>query len=157
MALRLVTLLGGPLTRTVIVVGGAVGLLVKGRYHGAGFVAMVIGGTGLLNTLIKKLVGRNRPGSVFGLLQRSSSFPSGHSSGTVALVGSFCALVWRASRNLNLVVACATLGAVWSGLVGYSRVKLHRHHVGDVLGGYVLGLLWLGVCVATARAIDRRK
>lgn len=155
-ALRLITRLGSPAVRATIVAAASSGLVLKGRRREAAFIAATTGGAGLLNKFVKKLVGRNRPGHVFGIGQRSSSFPSGHSSGTVALVGSLCALLWHTTRNPRLTTACATCSVIWSAVVGYSRVKLRRHHVGDVAGGYALGLLWLGVCGAMARAISSR-
>lgn len=156
MTLRVVTKLGSPAVRNLVVVAGSGALLARGQHRAAVFMAIATGGTELLNKLIKKLVGRDRPGHIFGLGQRSSSFPSGHSSGTVALAGSVCALIWYGTRNLRLTFVGAALGSAWAALVGYSRVKLHRHHVGDVFGGYVLGLLWLGICAAAARTFDRR-
>jgi len=153
MYLRIVTVLGGPMVRTIVVIETVLLFLFVGRRRQAMFLIATVGGSGLLNTVLKHVIGRKRPRSFFGLLDRSPSFPSGHTNGTVALTGSFCLLLWRRTRNPALVALCAVACASWSGLVGYSRVKLHQHHTGDVVAGYTLGLLWLAVSAAVTRKV----
>jgi membrane-associated phospholipid phosphatase len=58
------------------------------------------------------------------------------------------------AADLRLAATCTAFSAAYAGAVGYSRVNLHRHHVSDVIGGYVLAVLWPGLGVA--HAADRR-
>ncbi|HZU11796.1 MAG TPA: phosphatase PAP2 family protein [Chloroflexota bacterium] len=146
MNLRVVTFLGGPVVRAAATGEGALLLLLQGRYRRAVLLLASVGLTGGLNTLLKKLVDRRRPRTFFGTLHKSSSFPSGHSSGAAALSACTSVLAWQATRNRVVTGVISLLGAGWAGLVGYSRVRLHQHHVGDVLAGYALG------CLVTAAA-----
>jgi undecaprenyl-diphosphatase len=87
----------------------------------------------LLNTLLKRLVDRPRPegddhSGVPVRAPSSSSFPSGH---TLAATAAAVALPdTRGGQGVALVAA---------GVVGWSRLRLRAHHVGDVVGGVVIG------------------
>jgi undecaprenyl-diphosphatase len=88
----------------------------------------------LLSTLVKYAVRRRRPTGDWGAMYRRTdphSFPSGHAARTVALT--------------VVALACGLPGpglllAVWSVLVGFSRVALGVHYLLDVVAGYLLGL-----------------
>ena len=71
-----------------------------------------------------------------GILERdSSSFPSGHASGSAAIVV-FLSVAVRHQRNARLVAIC---GALFAVLVSMSRVYLDHHWFSDVIGGTVIG------------------
>ena len=107
--------------------------------------AMLSGGT-------KALVGRSRP-TLAVLLDRPSgkSFPSGHALTSFVAVGLLVRLLWPAcsarQRALLLIAAGVTVTAV-----GFSRLGLGVHFLTDVLGGWLLGAVWL---LAVRRAFDR--
>lgn len=104
-----------------------------------------------LGALIKDVVNRHRPSpSLVHVAQQlnSPSFPSGHTLHYTVFYG-FLAFVlitsFRASWRRNVLVAiCFALIA----LVGISRVYLGEHWLTDVLGGYLLGGLFLLPLVA---------
>ena len=89
----------------------------------------------VLNTMIKRLVDRERPASAVerdsAVLRRpsSSSFPSGH---TLAVASAAVALPTTA---VGQVVALTGASAV-----GWSRLRVGAHHRGDVAGGMVIGV-----------------
>ncbi len=88
----------------------------------------------VLTTLLKYLVRRRRPKGDWGALYRKTdphSFPSGHASRTAALT------VVALARGQLLP---GLLLALWSVLVGFSRIALGVHYLLDVLAGYLLGL-----------------
>jgi membrane-associated phospholipid phosphatase len=108
------------------------------------------GGAAVLATLIKFAVHRPRPGAdLVTVIQQlpSYSFPSGHVLTYTAFFGflfflSYALLKIPAVRVVVLVM----LGGIIA-LIGVSRIYVGDHWASDVLGAYLLGSLWLVVCV----------
>lgn len=148
MLMRVLSLTGGPVARTIWVAVTAAALWRSGRRPEAIFLAVTVGGTGVTNSTIKRLVGRRRPGpfSHFGKAEHDS-FPSGHTSGTCALTGAATFVIWRSVRDWRIALASLLMSIAVSGLMGYSRVYLQRHHVSDVIAGLVLGIIGLAAGV----------
>src|SRR5919206_106749 len=118
MALRLFTNLGGPAVRSVVVVGSCLVLVLRRRWGHVFFLAGTVGGTGIGNSVIKKLVGRRRPGRLSISSRGRDSFPSGHSSGTVALCGAALYLLQQGTRESSRLYAARAAAAAFIGLVG---------------------------------------
>ena len=74
-------------------------------------------------------------------------FPSGHTQGSVSMWGTIMYLV----RN-RIILAAGVLMIV---LVPYSRMYLGVHHFGDVIGGYVLGILCLVIIIPCAVLVEK--
>jgi membrane-associated phospholipid phosphatase len=79
----------------------------------------------------------------------AASWPSGHATAATALV--LCAVL-VAPRRLRPLVAA--LGATFAAAVGVSLMILAWHLPSDVLGGYLLGTLWMALALAGLRAAD---
>ena len=120
-------------------------LLWRRELAAAGLLAAAWGGALGLYSLTKHFVDRPRPPSGIWLTNvgRSSSFPSGH-----------------ATQSLATFLALALVGAVWlprmrwlgrglavglAAAVGWSRVYLGVHWTTDVGAGWLIGGVWLGV------------
>jgi membrane-associated phospholipid phosphatase len=82
---------------------------------------------------------------------KAASWPSGHATAAMALA--LCAVL-VAPRRLRPTVA--TLGAMFVAGVGVSLLILAWHLPSDVLGGYLVGTLWVALAVACLRAADAR-
>jgi undecaprenyl-diphosphatase len=96
----------------------------------------------VLTTLVKYMVRRRRPKGQWGGLYRRTdphSFPSGHASRAAALT---LVVLARGLPWPGLALA------VWSLLVGFSRVALGVHYLLDVAAGYLLGLAIGGAVAA---------
>lgn len=109
---------------------------------------------------VKAIVHRPRPPAslqVIPGLETSFSFPSGHTAGAATLVLTLAYLVWSGPRGSRRLTAL-TLGSVLIiALVGGSRLYLGYHFVTDVLAGACLGLVTLGLVVATSGWLDLRR
>ena len=89
--------------------------------------------------------------SVGGVSIGAASWPSGHSTAALALALS-AALV--APARLRPLVA--GIGALFALAVGCALLILAWHMPSDVLGGYLVAMLWTALAVAALRAANRR-
>jgi undecaprenyl-diphosphatase len=144
--LDVVTDLGG--TATVVVVAVAVAMFDYRRHRNRDvlwFLAAVLVGTGLINNVLKVVVGRGRP-DVPHLVETSSySFPSGHSATAAAAWFAFALVLTRSAPRRARVGAAAIAGLV-TGAVAASRALLGVHWLTDVLAGVALGWGWFLLC-----------
>ena len=107
----------------------------------------VLGSAGL-NALVKHLVDRPRPSPQLVEVEHSisnPSFPAGHVLNFTAFAGFLCCLAYLRMRpSWRRSTLIALLGAMIA-LMGVARVESGEHWPSDVLGGYLLGALWLAV------------
>lgn len=98
---------------------------------------------------------RDRPANVAGgelVPAELSSYPSGHSVQSWTVYGLFV-LWWAASTDRGWERALAwSLLVVGSVVIGVSRVRIGAHHPSDIIGGMVLGALWLAGAAWAERA-----
>jgi membrane-associated phospholipid phosphatase len=142
---------GSALAWQVVTVVVAAYLLFRRHWKLAAFTIVTIAGSSLVNTAVKLLVNRKRPlvDQPF-VNEPGASFPSGHSQAAVVGYGVLLLLLlpalsreWR--RVAVVVAALMVLG------IGFSRVALAAHFVSDVLAGFALGAVWLGLMTALFR------
>lgn len=119
----------------------AIALVAKRHERLAMWTVGVMLTTSLLVTVLKRLIGRERPQYDDPLMVLTSlSFPSGHASGiaTAATVACVLAVILlRKDALRRLVIGVAVLLAL---LVGADRLLLGVHNLSDVVGGYLLGV-----------------
>ena len=113
-------------------------------------VALVLGLAPLTAELLKPLLAHPHAW-VGGDWVKAASWPSGHATAATALV--LCAVLVVPAR-LRPTVAVA--GVMFVAGVGFSLLVLAWHLPSDVLGGYLVGALWVALAVAGLRAIDAR-
>jgi undecaprenyl-diphosphatase len=121
-------------------------LLVRRHWRLAAFTVVTIAGSSLVNTAVKAMVNRDRP----LVDQPFVSFPSGHSQAAVVGYGVLLLLLLpalsRTWRRIAVVVAVLMVIGI-----GFSRVALAAHFVSDVLAGFALGAVWLGLMTSIFR------
>lgn len=114
-------------------------------------------GSILITTILKILIGRDRPTSDLinvTLNLSDKSFPSGHVLTYTAFFGylyflSFSLLKPSLLKTLLLIIFA---GLIF--LIGPSRVYLGEHWSSDVIGGYLLGSIWLLLTVFIYRYFE---
>lgn len=112
--------------------------------------AVTLAGSTATALLGKLAFHRPRPAGVAVYTETSYSFPSGHAVIAAALYGFTAYLLWRHAktwgRRLNILFTTLFLVAA----IGFSRLYLGVHFLSDVLGGYLVGLLWLIIGISLA-------
>jgi undecaprenyl-diphosphatase len=137
--------LGGTLTITILaVLTVALAAWAWRRWREPMLVAVAVAGEVGIFLVVTLLVDRERP-PVRHLDEAppTSSFPSGHTAAAIALYGAVAVLASERARSAlvrGLFVAAAVVIPL---LVAASRMYRGMHFLSDVLGGVLLGSVWL--------------
>jgi membrane-associated phospholipid phosphatase len=143
---------GGTLTVTALaVLAVAFAAFAWRRWREPMLVAVAVAGEVAIFLLVTMLVDRERP-PVRHLDEAppTSSFPSGHTAATIALWGALAVLANERARSALVRNLFLVLAFVVPLLVASSRMYRGMHFLTDVVGGVLLGGLWL---LATVRGI----
>jgi undecaprenyl-diphosphatase len=110
------------------------------------FLAFCVVGALGLSPLIKVVIQRPRPqfSQVFEI--GGFAFPSGHAT-TSTIVFASLAYVLSRSESWRVAVWIWAASGFAAFLIGFSRLYLGVHWPTDVIGGWVLGLLWVATGV----------
>lgn len=141
--MKLLTTLGS----TIVIVTGilCVGILIKNKKYFKIFIIANLIGV-ILNNLVKIIIRRPRPTQTMPLSYEDSySFPSGHSMMSSIFYGLIIYYIFKYVKNRKLKVFLSTLLTIIIIMVGISRIYLGVHYVTDVLGGIILGIIYLFV------------
>src|SRR6266567_869118 len=112
----------------------------------------------LLNEWVKILVHRQRPFVDGPFVDWSGySFASGHTIGATLLYGQLALFILPALKTRYWRVLCIFSAAFLVLLVGFSRIALGAHFLTDVLAAIVFGIIWLMLCMALARPLQRSR
>ncbi|MGG4144196.1 phosphatase PAP2 family protein [Paenibacillus algorifonticola] len=128
----------------------------KSRRETIVFLTAVIG-SALLNIGLKLLFHRERPSLHVIITEAGYSFPSGHSMSAFTFYGIVTYLCWR---HIPLEQARKWLLAFSSIMIvsiGISRIYLGVHYPSDVVGAYLISLVWLIVVIQCSRYFTRVK
>ncbi|MBW3563194.1 MAG: phosphatase PAP2 family protein [Acidobacteria bacterium] len=140
----------------IIAAGMAVFCLFRKRRDLAFFVAASSLGGALLNVLLKEWFKRDRPDLAVALSDAPGySFPSGHTMGSMIVIGS---IVWailrlshsRAAKTFSLAAGISSILAISS-----SRIYLGVHWLTDVAAGLAAGVTWLVFAIVIWEASRR--
>jgi membrane-associated phospholipid phosphatase len=145
--------IGGTLTITIMaVLAVAVAAFVWRRWREPMLVAVAVAGEVAIFLAVTSLVDRERP-PVRHLDEAppTSSFPSGHTAATLALWGALAVLASARARSALVRGLFVVLAVALPLLVASSRLYRGMHYLTDVLGGLVLGGVWLAVTVRGIR------
>ncbi len=143
MTMKAVTLLGSTAWLFPVVAAVALVLAARGARGRAAWLVVAVGLGVLVSTVLKHVVGRHRP--PFALIRTTgASFPSGHAMAATVTYGALVLVLAGSSRPRTRAVMVTCAGAVVAA-VAFTRLALGVHYPTDVLGGMLLGALWLAL------------
>ena len=144
-----VTWLGNvPVLTTITAIAGLI-LWRRGQSAELTLLLLAVIGTQILTLGLKLGFERERPFFPDPLATESSySFPSGHSSMSLALYGTLGFIVARHAPTRQRQLAALAGATVLVLMIGFSRLYLGVHYLSDVIAGFSLALAWVALCVA---------
>ncbi|MEP7189425.1 MAG: phosphatase PAP2 family protein [Roseiflexaceae bacterium] len=126
---------------------GVVLLAVRRRWADLALWVVALGGGLLINSSIKDFFDGRRPAWADPLhMGHQWQFPSGHVLGATIGYGLIVLLLWHRFDRPRLRSAFVLGLVALLLLIGFSRLYVRDHYLGDVLAGYALGLSWLALC-----------
>lgn len=97
----------------------------------------------ILNRIIKAIIARPRP-EILRLVQEDGySFPSGHSMVSMGFYGFLIYLIFKNIQNKKLKYPLIIFLSILILLIGISRIYLGVHYFTDVLGGFIIAIIYL--------------
>jgi membrane-associated phospholipid phosphatase len=142
-------------TPSLLAMAAAVAAWLAWRRRRAVSVLLLAATAGMfLGPLLKVVVGRRRPVTTDHLMLVDSwSYPSGHALNSMVVLGMLTVLAVRALTGALARATVLVAGVALVGAIGFSRVYLGVHWPSDVLAGWLIGLLWLTVCLTVAHLV----
>jgi len=117
---------------------------------------ITITGSMLFDVLGKLLIQRDRPEGIAVYHENSFSFPSGHATIAMAFYGFITYYLVKYIRSWQNKINFLFLGITIILAIGLSRLYLGVHFVSDVLGGYLLGFLWLLIGISISEWLNQK-
>lgn len=119
-----------------------------------------IAAVGISSTIIlfslKNIFHRHRPPDPLIHHVAGFSFPSGHALSSFTFFGLLIYILWTHRVNPVLRWVLSVSFFLFACAIAFSRVYLHVHYASDVIAGFCLCLVWLGVSFAVLRVLDRK-
>mgnify|MGYP006056704527 CR=1 FL=1 len=111
----------------------------------------------ILNNLLKIIFLRPRPNVNNLILESGYSFPSGHSSTSMAFYGYLIYLIYKYVNNKKIKISLIIFLSLVIVAIGLSRIYLGVHYASDVLGGFLLAIVYLIIFITiTNKCIEKK-
>lgn len=148
-----ITEFGGAAVVAIVLVV-SVFVLWRGRAwaHAIGLI-VALGGSIVVSTLLKNILQFQRPDEVLhAVVENGYSFPSNHATAAMALYGFLTWYVWEKYPQWR-TPATLVFGLLIF-LIGFSRLYLGVHFPIDVIGGYLLGIIFVWIGARVTRRLE---
>ena len=130
-------------TTGIIVIALLTAFLLRGRESALRLAILLIAESGTVE-LVKSYIGRVRPDALPWIGEMHSfSFPSGHSTASMALFGFIAVMAWQRTQGTLARTVAIVIPALLILAIGMSRIVLAAHYFSDVIAGFTLGAFWL--------------
>ena len=111
----------------------------------------------ILNNLLKIIFLRPRPDVNNLILESGYSFPSGHSATGMAFYGYLIYLIYKYVNNKKIKIPLIIFLSLIIVAIGLSRIYLGVHYASDVLGGFLLAIVYLIIFITiTNKCIEKK-
>jgi len=100
-----------------------------------------------INELAKNIFERSRPVGINLVEETGLSFPSGHSMVGLSFYGFIAYLLYKNLENKKHKIIVITSLVILTLLIGFSRIYLGVHYLTDVLGGFLLSIIYLTIFI----------
>lgn len=108
-----------------------------------------VAAVGITSTIIlfslKAIFQRHRPLYPLVKTVNGFSFPSGHSFCSFTFFGLLIYILWNHEMNRVLRWVITIFFFLFACVIAFSRVYLHVHYASDVVAGFCLCIVWLGL------------
>lgn len=119
-----------------------------------------VAAVGITSTIIlfslKYLFQRPRPLDPLVRTVNGFSFPSGHSFSSFTFLGLLIFIIWNHEMNPVLRWILTIFFFFFACAIAFSRVYLHVHYASDVIAGFCLCMVWLGLSIWLLKKIDKK-
>lgn len=131
--------------------------LIPGTRKQGNLVIFNLGVVTLINLILKNIFVRSRPLGIALIKESGYSFPSGHSMTSLAYFGLFIYLIYCSNLSKKKKVFLITLLCFLIFLIGISRIYLGVHYASDVIGGFILSIVYLVIFTHILNLKQRKK
>lgn len=142
----------------LVVIFGLILVLVLMRklFVGRALILFVsVGGAIGVSTILKHLVERARP--LNGLVtEMGYAFPSNHATMAIVTYGFCIYLLMRSKISSCIRKILISILVLLILLIGFSRIYLGVHFFSDIMGGYTLGGIFLGLGIWFDKRLSKR-
>ena len=111
----------------------------------------------LTNETAKNIFERSRPIGINLIEETGLSFPSGHSMVGLAFYGFIIYLIYKLISNKRKKQLFTIILSIIILLIGFSRIYLGVHYFTDVIGGFLLGIIYLTIYINIIKIESRDK
>jgi membrane-associated phospholipid phosphatase len=145
-----------PVFGAVMVAGGVISFLLHRPGMSAAFAVGLC--VEIPAALVKLIVDRPRPpaSTEIEAFITAASYPSGHTVRAVLMAGLIVAAIAWTRRPVAVRFVAIIVGVAFVVLVGLARIASGQHWPTDVLGGLMLGVAWLAICLVVASMLTVR-